>query len=91
MSNSVKKFSPLGRQKLKSSLADIFGGRSCVQYCISKLRPKVGTFLLAVAASEAIHPEIVRMQIGVFVKSAVMKQKPPRNGRFFSFTSIYSR
>ena len=28
--------------------------------------------MLAVAAGDAIHPEIVRMQLGVFVKSAVL-------------------
>ena len=69
----MKKFSPLGRQKFESSLGDIFGEISCAQYCLSKLRPKVRTCLLTIAAGEAIHPEIVRMQMGVFVKSAAMR------------------
>ena len=40
---------------------------------MSKLRPKVRTFLLRIAAGESVHPEIVRMQMGVFVKSAVLR------------------
>ena len=73
MSKSVKKFSQLGRQTFESSLGEIFGELSCAHYCLSKLRSKVRTFLLAIAAGEAIHPEIVRVQMGVFAKSAVMR------------------
>ena len=69
----MRKFSMLGRQKLESSLEDIFGNISTVQYCLSKLRPKVRTFLLRIAAGESVHPKIVRMQMGVFVKSAVLR------------------
>ena len=73
MVKSARKFSVLGRQKLESSLGDIFGDISCAQNCLSKIPPKVRTFLLPISASEAIHPEIVRMQMGVFVKSAVLR------------------
>ena len=73
MATSMKKFNTLGRQKLESSLEDIFGNISTAQYCLSKLRPKVRTFLVRITAGESIHPEIVRMQIGVFVKSAVLR------------------
>ena len=37
------------------------------------LRSNVRSFLLAVTEGEAIHPEIVRMEMGVFVKSAVLR------------------
>ena len=37
---------------------------------MSKLRAKVRTFLLRIAAGESVHPEVIRMQLGVFVKSA---------------------
>ena len=73
MSKPMRKFSMLGRQKLESSLEDIFGNISTVQYCLSKLRSKVRTFLLRIAAGESVHPEIVRMQMGIFVKSAVLR------------------
>ena len=69
----MKKFTLLGRQKFESNLEAMFGNISSAQYCLSKLRPKVRTYLLAVAAGEAIHPEIVRMQMGTFVKSAVLR------------------
>ena len=73
MSKPMRQFSMLGRQKLESSLVDIFGNISTVQYCLSKLRPKLSTFLLRIAAGESVHPEIVRMQMGIFVKSAVLR------------------
>ena len=34
------------------------------------LRPNIRKVLLAVAAGESVHPEVIRMQLGVFVKSA---------------------
>ena len=38
-----------------------------------KLRPKLRSLLLTIASGEAIHPEIIRMQLGVFVKSAALR------------------
>ena len=63
----------VGRHKLEASLVDIFGDTSTAQYSLSKVRSKVRTFLLKIAAGEYIHPEIVRMQMGVFVKSAILR------------------
>ena len=73
MSKAMTKFTAVGRQKLEASLVEIFGEISTAQYCLMKVRPKVRTFLLKVAAGESIHPEIVRMQLGVFVKSAILR------------------
>ena len=73
MSKSMRKFTTVGRHKFESSLVEIFGDISTAQYCLSKLRPKVRTFLLKIAAGESIHPEIVRMQMAVFVKSASLR------------------
>ena len=70
MSSSMSKFTTVGRHKFESSLVEIFGDISTAQYCLSKLRPKVRTFLLKIAGGESIHHKIVRMQMGVFIKSA---------------------
>ena len=59
----------LGRQKLESSLEDVFGNISTVQYCLSKLRPKARTILLRIAAGESVHPEIVRMRVDIQLDS----------------------
>ena len=64
MSKAMSKFTTVGRQKLEASLVEIFGEICTAQYCLMKVRPKVRTFLLKVAAGESIHPEIVRMQLG---------------------------
>ena len=73
MSTHCKKFSSLGRQNFESSLEKIHGESSSAEFALLKLRPALRSFLLAVAAGEAIHPELVRMQLGVFVKSAVLR------------------
>lgn len=73
MSTHCKKFSSLGRQKFETSLEKLHGDKSSAEFALLKLRPKLRSFLLAIAAGEAIHPELVRMQMGVFVKSAVLR------------------
>ena len=73
MSTHCKKFSSLGRRNFESSLENIHGNISSAEFALVKLRPAVRSFLLAVSAGEAIHPELVRMQMAVFVKSAVLR------------------
>ena len=38
-----------------------------------KLRPKLRTLILTIASGERIRPEIVRMQLGNFVKVLVLR------------------
>ena len=71
MSTHCKKFSSLGRQNFESSLENIHGKISSAEFALVKLRLTVKSFFLAVSAGEAIHPELVKMQMAVFVKSAV--------------------
>ena len=73
MSMSMKKITTLGRHKLESSLEDIFGNISTAQYCLSKLRQKVRTFLLTITAGEAIHADTVK-------KSEIRQEKGPNQG-----------
>lgn len=73
MASSVRKFSPLGRQKFEESLEKLHGNFSSAEFALRYLRPKMRRLLVAIAAGEAIHPEIVRMQLGIFVKSAVLR------------------
>ena len=72
MPRSCQKFTPVGRQKFEIALEKIHGDKSSAEYSLMYLRPNIRSLVLAVAAGEAIHPEIVRMQLGVFVKSGVM-------------------
>ena len=78
MPRSCQKFTPVGRQKFEIALEKIHGEKSSAEYPQTYLRPNIRSLLLAVAAGEAIHPEIVRMQLGVFVKSGVL------NGEVFT-------
>ena len=51
----MSKFTMVGRHKLEASVVDIFGDTSTAQYSLSKVRSKVRTFLLKIAAGEYIH------------------------------------
>ena len=66
------KFSCLGRQKLEETLEMIHGDIS-VEYVLRNLRPNIRKVIIAITAGEAVHPEVVRMQLGVFVKSAALR------------------
>ena len=81
MSCPSRNFSPLGRHKLEKGLADLAKPRTSAHYAVQHLRPCLRLLLLAVTAGECIHPEIVRMQLGVFVKSAALRAE------VFSITS----
>ena len=72
MPGSCRKFTPVGRQKFEIALGKINGEKSSAEYSLTYLRSNIRSFLLAIAADEAIHPEIVRMQMGVFVKSGLL-------------------
>ena len=67
------KFSCLGRQKLEEALEKIHGDMSSVEYVLRNLRPNIRKAIIAITAGEAVHPEVVRMQLGVFVKSAALR------------------
>ena len=73
MSTHCSKFSSLGRQNFESPLENIHDVTSSAEFALLKVRPALRSFLLSVAAGESIHPELVRMQMGVFVKSAVLR------------------
>ena len=73
MKDRCLKFTPLARQCFEEGLQKLYADVPSVQRSLMSLRPNVRSFLLAVCAGEAIHPEIVRMQMGVFVKSAVLR------------------
>ena len=73
MSSPSRKFSPLGRHKLEEGLASLAKPLTSAHYAVQHLRPALRLLLLAVTAGECIHPEIVRMQLGVFVKSAALR------------------
>ena len=66
------KFSCLGRQKLEETLEMTHGDIS-VEYVLRNLRPNIRKVIIAITAGEAVHPEVVRMQLGVFVKSAALR------------------
>ena len=73
MKDRCRKFTPLARQRFEEGLQKLHADVLSVQGSPMGLRPNIRSFLLAVTAGEAIHPEIVRMQMGVFVKSAVLR------------------
>ena len=66
------KFSCQGRQKLEETLEMTHGDIS-VEYVLRNLRPNIRKVIIAITAGEAVHPEVVRMQLGVFVKSAALR------------------
>ena len=72
MPGKCQKFTPVGRQKFELALEKVHGEKSSAEFSISYLRPNIRSFLLAVAAGEGVNPEIVRMQLGAFVKSGVL-------------------
>ena len=37
------------------------------------MRPNLRKVVISISAGEAVHPEIVRMQLGIFVKSAALR------------------
>ena len=43
------------------------------KFSLLKLSPKLRTLILTIASGERIHPEIVRMQLGNFVKVLVLR------------------
>ena len=67
------KFSPLGRQKLEEELEKLHEGVSSVEYVFRYLRPFIRKVIIAITAGEGVHPEVIRMQLGVFVKSAALR------------------
>ena len=63
------KFSPLGRQKLEEELKKLHEGVSSVEYVLRNLRPIIRKVIIAITAGEGVHPEVIRMQLSVFVKA----------------------
>ena len=60
MKDRRRKFTPPARQSFEEALQKLYADVSSVQRSLMSLRPNV-SFLLAVCAGEAIHPEIVRL------------------------------
>ena len=45
---------------------------SSAEYVLRHLRTTIRSVVIAITAGEAVHPEVVLMQLGVFVKSALL-------------------
>ena len=58
------------RQKLEEKL-EMIHGDILVEYVLRNLRPNIS--IIAITVGEAVHPEVVRMQLGVFVKFAALR------------------
>ena len=73
MPQSRSKFSIVGRSHLSKTLTDLAKPHSSARYSVEYLRPEVRGVLVAVAAGEGIHPEIVRVNLGGCLKLAALR------------------
>ena len=73
MPQSRNKFSIIGRSHLSKSLSDLAKPHSSARFSVEYLRPEVRGVLVAVAAGEGIHPEIVRVNLAGCLKLAALR------------------
>ena len=73
MSQSRSKFLIIGRSHLSKSLSDLAKPHSSARFSVEYLRPEMRGVLVAVAAGEGIHPEIVRVNLGGCLKLAALR------------------
>ena len=67
------KFYPIGRQVFETQLVKVREGNPSAKWPLLKLRPRLRSILITIASGEAIPPEIIWMQLGVFFKSAALR------------------
>ena len=73
MSPTRNKFSIVGRSHLSRTLTELAKPHSSARYSVQYLSPEVRGVLLAVAAGEGIHPEIVRVNLAGCLKLAALR------------------
>ena len=73
MPQSRTKFSIVGRGHFSNTLRDLAKPHSSARFSVEYLRPEVRGVLLAVAAGEGIHPEIVRVNLAGCLKLAALR------------------
>ena len=73
MPQSRSTFSIIGRSHLSKSLSDLAKPHSSARFSVEYLRPEVRGVLVALAAGEGIHPEIVRVNLAGCVKQAALR------------------